>query len=67
MIKSHGSNKVRTSVFISGAGSNLKNLIKFSSLKKSPIKIELIISSNLKAKGLNYAKKNGIKQKFHPI
>jgi phosphoribosylglycinamide formyltransferase 1 len=63
MIKSHGSNKVRTSVFISGAGSNLKNLIKFSSLKKSPIKIELIISSNLKAKGLNYAKKNGIKQK----
>jgi len=29
-----GSNKINTAVFISGAGSNLKSLIKFSKLKK---------------------------------
>jgi len=38
-----GSKKIKTSVFISGTGSNLKNLIKFSKLKKSPITIDLII------------------------
>ena len=39
-----GKKKVKTSVFISGNGSNLKSLIKFSKTKKSPISIELIIS-----------------------
>ena len=63
MIKFLGSNKIKTAVFISGTGSNLKNLIKFSFLKKSPIKISLIISSNIKAKGLNYSKKYKIKSK----
>ena len=33
MIKSIGSNKIKTAVFISGTGSNLKNLIKFSKQK----------------------------------
>ena len=46
-----GSKKIKTAVFISGTGSNLKNLIKFSKLKKSPISIDLIISDNSKAKG----------------
>ena len=50
-----GSNKINIAVFISGTGSNLKSLIKFSKLKKSPIIIKMIISNNYKAKGLKYA------------
>ena len=49
MKRFHGSKKVKTAVFISGRGSNLKNLIKFSLSKKSPIVINLFISNNLKA------------------
>ena len=56
MVKSIGSKKIRTAVFISVTGSNLKNLIKFSLKKKSPIKIILIISNNTKPKGLKFAK-----------
>ncbi|MDC3114701.1 phosphoribosylglycinamide formyltransferase [Candidatus Pelagibacter sp.] len=55
MALSIGSKKKKTAVFISGNGSNLRSLIKFSKLKKSPISINLIISDNLKAKGLIYA------------
>ena len=40
MIKLTGSNKIKTAIFISGTGSNFKNLIKFSLLKKSPIVVE---------------------------
>ena len=58
-----GSNKIKTAVFISGAGSNLKSLIKFSKLKKSPIIIKMIISNNSKSKGLQYAKIYKIKKK----
>ena len=57
MKKLIGINKKKTAVFISGKGSNLKNLIKFSFKKNSPISIELIISNKKKAKGLVYAKK----------
>ena len=64
MAKSIGFNKTKTAIFISGKGSNFKNLIKFSLLKKSPIKISLLISSNSKAKGLYYAKKYNIKKKI---
>ena len=63
MVLSIGYSKIRTAVFISGAGSNLKSLIRFSKIKKSPISIELIVSNNPKAKGLNYAKINKIKKK----
>ena len=63
MVLSTGFDKVRTAVFISGAGSNLKSLIKFSKTKKSPISIDIIISNNPKAKGLNYAKIFKIKKK----
>jgi len=52
--------KKNTAVFISGRGSNLKNLIRFSKNKKSPINIKLVISDNFYAKGLSYAKKNKI-------
>ena len=58
-----GSNKINTAVFISGTGSNLKSLIKFSKLKKSPISIKMIISNNHKAKGLKYANIYKIKKK----
>ena len=51
-----GVKKIKTAVFISGAGSNLKNLIRFSKIKKTPISIDLIISNNNKAKGLLFGK-----------
>ena len=63
MVLSTGYNKTRVAVFISGTGSNLKSLIKFSKTNKSPISIEFIISNNSKAKGLGYAKKYNIKKK----
>ena len=59
-----GSDKIKTAVFISGKGSNLKYLIKFAKTIKSPISIELIISNNLRAKGLKYAKIFKIKKKI---
>ena len=58
-----GSNKIKTAVFISGTGSNLKSLIKFSKLNKSPIIIKMIISNTSKSKGLQYAKIYKIKKK----
>ena len=58
-----GSKKIKTAVFISGTGSNLKSLIKFSKIKKSPIIIKMIISNNFKSKGLKYAKIYKIKKK----
>ena len=63
MVLSTGCNKVRTAVFISGTGSNLKSLIKFSKTKISPISIKLIVSNYSKAKGLNFAKTFKIKKK----
>ena len=57
MAKLIGFKKIKTCVFISGRGSNFKNLIKFSLSKKSPIKIFCVVSNNLNAKGLKTAKK----------
>ena len=65
MVKLTGQNKLKTAVFISGTGSNLKNLIKFSSLKKSPIKIEYIVSNKKKIKGLIFSKKYNIEAKVY--
>ena len=65
MKKLIGVKKINTAIFISGTGSNLKNLIKFSLSRKSPIKISLIVSNNKKANGLNYAKKFRIKKKVY--
>tara|TARA_B100001245_G_scaffold45230_2_gene29365 strand:+ start:352 stop:933 length:582 start_codon:yes stop_codon:yes gene_type:complete len=53
--------KINIAVFISGKGSNLKSLIKYSNSKYSKIKIKLVISNKAKAKGLIYAKKSKIK------
>ena len=57
MKKLIGTNKKKISVFISGNGSNLRSLIRYSKLKKSTFKIILVVSSNKNAKGLRYAKK----------
>ena len=56
--------KIKTCVFISGNGSNLNSLIKYSRDYSFPIKIELIITNNKKAKGLNFAKKYNIPFRF---
>ena len=64
MAKSTGYKKVKTAVFISGTGSNLKSLIKFSKTNRSPVSIDLIISSNPKAKGLGYGKISKIRKKI---
>ena len=63
MVLLTGFSKIKTAVFISGTGSNLKSLIKFSKNKKSPISINLIVSNKLSAKGLNYGKVFKIKKK----
>ena len=56
---------VNICIFISGRGSNLLSLIKYSKIKKSKIKINLVISNNKFSKGLEFAKKNKIK--YHVI
>jgi len=64
MVLSTGTNKIKTAVFISGTGSNLKSLIKFSKLNKSPISINLIITNSKVAKGLKYGDIFKIKKKI---
>ena len=51
---------INVGVFISGRGSNLKELIKYSKKNNTKWKIKLIISNKKEAKGLAYAKKNKI-------
>ena len=64
MAPSIGFKKIKTAVFISGTGSNLKSLIKFSNQKKTPISINLIISNNSNSKGLELSKIFKIKKKI---
>ena len=64
MPKLIGKNKINIAVFISGSGSNLKNLIFDSLKKKSKYKINLVISNKVSAKGLKYARKFKIKRKI---
>ena len=60
MKKLNGINRKNIAVLISGRGSNLKSLIKYSKLKKSRFNVKLVITNKKNAKGLNYAKKNKI-------
>ena len=62
MEKLTGLKKIKTAVFISGTGSNLKNIIKFSKIKKSPISIDLNSSTQLK--GLRFSDQFKIKKKI---
>ena len=50
MVQLTGNNLISTAVFISGRGTNLKSLIKFSKKKNSPINIKLIISTLIRLK-----------------
>ena len=52
--------KRNTCVFISGKGSNLRNLIKKSREYVFPIKISLVVSNKSNAPGNIYAKRNSI-------
>ena len=63
MVQLTGNNLISTAVFISGRGTNLKSLIKFSKKKNSLINIKLIISNTNKAKGLKYSKVYKIQKK----
>jgi phosphoribosylglycinamide formyltransferase-1 len=51
---------INVGVFISGRGSNLKELIKYSKKNNTIWKIKLVISNKKEAKGLAYAKKEKI-------
>jgi len=64
MLKSTGVKKTNIAVFISGTGTNFKNLIQYSLKKQSKFKIKLVVSNNSSAKGLEYAKKFKIKKKI---
>jgi len=64
MKKLTGRNKIETAVFISGTGSNLNNLIKFSFKKNSPISIKLVISNKKNALGLKFADQKKIEKKI---
>ena len=64
MEKLTGLKKEKIAIFISGTGSNLKNLIQFSNKKKSPISIDLIVSNTNKAEGLKYADQFNIKKEI---
>ena len=52
--------KKNTCIFISGQGSNLKNLILRSRDNNFPINIKLVITNNKNANGIAYAKNNSI-------
>ena len=54
-------NKINCAVLISGRGTNLKSIFKYSKTKKSKINLNLVLSDKLKAKGLIFARKNKIK------
>ena len=64
MANLNGYKRLNTAVFISGTGSNLKNLINHSKKKNSKFTINLIISNNSRAKGLNYARQFNINKKI---
>ena len=64
-MKNYVGKKINTAIFISGNGSNMRNLIRFSYKKHSPIIIKLVISSNKNAKGLVFASKKKINNYFY--
>ena len=57
--------RLNTAIFISGTGSNLKNLFKFSLTKRSPIIVSFVVTNNKDAKGITFSKKNNIESKIY--
>ena len=64
MKKLGGKLRKNIAVFVSGKGSNLKSIIKYSSRRNVLYNVEIVISNNLKANGLIIAKKKKIKNYF---
>ena len=64
MVKLTGIKKLKTAIFISGNGSNMKNLIRFSKTKNSPIVVDFVLSNNKDAKGIQYLNKTKINSKI---
>ena len=64
MKKSNGKLRYNIAVFISGRGSNLKSIIKYSLKKKTTYKVKVVISNKQKAKGLLIAKKKNIENYY---
>tara|TARA_B100000029_G_scaffold316726_1_gene309122 strand:- start:835 stop:1419 length:585 start_codon:yes stop_codon:yes gene_type:complete len=60
MAKLIGKKNINCGVFISGRGTNLKSIIKYSKKKSSKINIKLIICNRADAPGLSIAKYNKI-------
>ena len=61
MVKLIGKKFINCAVFISGRGTNLKSILKYSKKKSSKINIKLVVSNKRNANGKNFAKKNKIK------
>ena len=64
MVKLAGKKKVYCAVLISGRGTNLRSIFKFSKKKYSRLKIKLVVSDRSTAKGLIFAKKQKINTKI---
>ena len=60
MVKLIGKKKISCAVFISGRGTNLESIFKYSKKTNSKISIKLVISDNSDALGINFAKNNKV-------
>ncbi|MDC0453289.1 phosphoribosylglycinamide formyltransferase [Alphaproteobacteria bacterium] len=56
---------VKTAIFISGRGSNMKSLIKYSQKKNSKIEIAKVFSNNKTSQGIEIAKKLNVPEVFY--
>ena len=56
---------IKTAIFISGRGSNMKSLIKYSQKKNSKIEITKVFSNNKNAQGIDIAKKLNVPEIFY--
>ena len=64
MVKLTGKNKINCAIFVSGRGSNLKSIFKYSKKKISKINIKLVISNKRNIPGIVFAKKSKINSKI---
>ena len=55
---------IKTAIFISGRGSNMKSLIKYSQKKNSKIEIAKVFSNNKTAQGIDIAKQLNVPEIF---
>ena len=56
---------IKTAIFISGRGSNMKSLIKYSQKKNSKIEIAKVFSNNKTAQGIDIAKQLNVPEIFY--